>query len=272
MSTLDFFVLLIWLAAVGYLIFSYSSLSNALRRVRAIDTVRRSGSPAELGDLNQEQFIEATRDLEALGFEFQGEHLWSVVLLQTQDAAPLADPSNPPPLTPNRIDPQGFERVFSHPTYGCWGTINFAAGRDTLEKRPTVINFVITISSSTGHGEDDWNYLTRDKKYDAVSELFSKLWRQPRGLSTIVANASAAQLLEFHLARREQIARAAGISWQRSLTIEDYLALESRQKLQMRTVFNKFTTLQMYWQISRLKRERESAPPEWLGELKGRLK
>ena len=271
MSFFEIGLLLVWLAAVGFHVFSFVSLSNALQRLRRLNIVRRRGVPGELGDLDPTQLARATQDLQALGFVIEREFLWSVTYDEARPSAPLSDPTLPPPLAPTRFDPQGLERIFSHPQHGCWAGISFAAATDTREKRPTIINFVVSLSSSTGRDDDDWNYATRDRKYDANNELIAKLWRHPRWLATVVPDATAAQLLETHLERRDQIARATGVSWQRDLTMEDYGALEARTEARMRAVFLKLTPFQMNRQIVRIRRERDGERPEWLGELKGQL-
>ena len=261
---------IVWLASLGFLVISFLSLKNFLQRMRAVEIVRRQGAPEELGDLEQSRLVQATRDLEALGFEWETENLWSATYGDVPRTAPLADPMAAPPLAPMRLQPQGLERIFFHPTHGCWGTINFSATQDTRGKRPTIVNFLI-ILTSLGEGSREWSYTTRNSKYTGNIELIIKLFRQMRALSTVTPGATPAQLLETHLSRRAQIARAEGIVWQNVPVLNNYRALDKRAISQMHDVANALTPFQLMRLINRLKRERDTDPPEWLGELQGRI-
>ena len=72
-----------------------------------------------------------------------------------------------------------------------------------------------------------------------------------------------------HLARRREIAAAAGIVWKSQPTIGDEHEIEDRSYAEMRRTFGQFTPLSLFRQYFRLLFEKKDR--EWLGELEGRV-
>ena len=266
------FLALCFVAFTGYFALYMSTLKDIIARQRITRTTVEPGSATEAEFLDLTHLEEATAELEALGFRHVGDNVTRHVTTQNQQSAPITDPFAPPPLKPERFKPQGFSRVFSHPTHGCVANLMFVATKDLQRSQVPQTKSLLAISSFTGRGGDDWSYATSKEKTLVTEKALRKLWRRPRALWTKLPDVTATQLLEEHLRRRIAVARAAGITWQSQVVLEDQLASEARAATKMQETFQRATPLKMAWQIFWFKRERESEPPEWLGELKGRLK
>ena len=261
---------LLWICGrFGWRNFRYlSNLDGIIKRGRARKSEQRLGSPDEIEGMDFRLLAQTTADMESLGFA----HVGDLVTFPFQNVAPTVAPiaaPGAPPLSPARFSGEGFGRVLTHPTHGCLAVIIFSVSRDAQQQRLPQVSFLVAISSHAGFDAGAWSYSTGNGNLKPTAKALMKLWRHPRRLSTSLTQASAVQLLEKHLARREQIARLAGISWKHNLGMVDQMAAEKRTTDQMRATFMRLTPLAMAWQMYWLKHERYSQ--EWLGELKGRL-
>ena len=262
------FVLVSWIVRNGFYL---SRLGEIIARQKVTRLEMFPISPDDVEHLDRAQLDEATRELMALGFEYLTDQGTRQVVDEPQASAPIADPFAPLPSKPPRFVPQGLGRSFNHPQHGCAATFIFSVTKDAQGIRPPVVTSFVAISSISEQGPGEWSYGTTNSRMDLTARALTKLWRSNRRLWTRFSNANAAQLLEQHLIRRAQIARAAGITWKRAITVEDVKRGEADVIRQMRQTFEQLTPLKMAWQLLRLKRENEGLPPEWLGELKGKL-
>ena len=245
-----------------------STLKGIIANQRRVRMELRPGSPASLPNVNLNQIEAATAELDALGFETMGDYLSRIFY---DDNAPLSPPiaaPGAPPIAPQRFVPQGWARFMVHHGHGCVAKIIYSVSTDRTGARAPNSILVVSIGSYSGVGPNDWHYFTSNTSYNATARAISSLWRHPRRLGRRVIGANPAQLLQLHLARRAEVARAAGISWKKSLSVADNLAVEESAMENMRAVARGLTPLGMASQLWSFRRE---SGDEWLGELKNRL-
>ena len=249
-------------------------LDGILKKQRVAQQQLRAGSPDEIAALKPEFLDKATQELEALGFVQAGQFLTRSRAQpeprRVQLAPPIAEPHGPKNLAVERFKPEGFVRIFTHPTHDCMAKILFVVVNDGFKGRISNVTAMTAIVSYAGTGADDWSYSTSNNQMKPTAQAISKLWRHPHRLWTRLPDADAAQLLQKHLERRAQIAGAAGIAWKQAPTLEDDLAAEARTMERIRSTARQLSPLSMQWKMWRFKRE--GPTPEWLGELKGQLK
>lgn len=254
---------------VTVLVLNFRLLKTLIARMRVVETRFSPGSPGEMPELDLEAWERRTDEMRALGFRVVEDHHWRPFFsgVGAEEAAPLAGPhASPAPL---RHQMRGFERLMVHPEHGCLAGVLFTVLSDRLKPAAAAKTAdVLWIGSYCGFGDDDWSCLTSDARHSKAEVLVGKLARHPRRLVARWAGEVPTELLQKHLERREQVARAANISWQRELTAADEIASEARQLRHTRAVYQSLTPRQVRAQLHAFKREKGD---EWLGELKGRL-
>jgi hypothetical protein len=269
----SFLVLFVFFMAWPYL----TTLKNIIKRQRLVNLELRPGPPLGLPGLDEAKLDSVTQEFESLGFVRLGDYLsrnyfsegksGQAVALSGQ-GPPIADPAAEPTLPPDRFPPQGFARVMLHPEHSCLGKIIFVSVVDAQGKVPTTSTMMATIVSLDA-GDGGWTYTTSNRQSTVTVNALMKMMRHPRWLSTRMPDSSPQELLKVHIARRIDIAQAAGITWKPNLTLADDLDYEQRSVENIRTLYNGLTPLKMAWRLHRLKREKESL--EWLGELARRV-
>jgi hypothetical protein len=230
------------------------------------------GPPSLVPRLDEAKLEELTRQMTELGFVQLGEHLsYFRDLRVTQSfvvSTPIAAPISEPGAAPQHQIPASFDRIFVHLQHGCLGHISILTIEDVRGEVAAKTWSFIGISSFTGTSESDWGYSTSSHRLPANLQASLKLLRTPRGLYIWIPGAAPDQLLKVHLARRVEIAQAAGITWKSQPTLEDAHELEDRAMEEMRAFYSRITPLQLARQFYPLLLDKKK---EWLGELEGCL-
>ncbi len=245
------------------------SLYQIIQRMSALRIEMRVGSPDEIPELDGAKLSALTDEMEALGFE----RVSDVVLRNFHDrpdfVAPIADPSVESPLAPTRLQPHILSRVMRHRQQGCLGIVSSMALTDTRGKRQPKTSCWVSFDSFAPSGRDNWSYSTTGYKASIALDKVTRVCCRPRVLWTRMPKATTAQMWDKHLARRQQIARAAQIEWTPNPTVEDYIAGEQSWTKNAREVYAQLTPFQLWNRLRQVERERKK--PEWLGELKGKI-
>ena len=269
------------LFVVAYLLYQIAApslaylkrLDGIIKRGRVKEMVLRPGRPTELAHLDGAALERATNELAVLGFVAAGDYVsFSVEAGRNHPmaAAPIASPgadSSSPPPPPN--DTASFLRVFLHEDKRCVAKL-IAVSVISKTGRPVTIKYVRALISfaDAPDGGVIWSYGTSDSKSSDSAAGIKSLFRRPRALATRLPGARLPDLWRVHLARREEVARAANLQWNRA-SLREALEAETRANHNIRAAFAALTPLKMAWKLRRFRAEKNKT--EWLGELAGKL-
>ncbi len=253
---------IMWLRVLGAII-------KKQRRMR-VEQVECDAST--LPGLHDSVLHPLTRALQELGFVVAGD------LMSRLDYEPettLVAPPIPDPGAPQfsstvknsvEVESHGFARVFVHPDYGCYATLvsvitvsHFPAEMRRADKMK-VEPFRTAITTSSGTQDDSWSFATHNREV----KPFSLLQRHPRRLSTRLVGATAQQLLESHLAQRDEIATLGGFIWDKAPSLSKYREFEARSLRHIRSVYEGASLLRV---ASHLQTYRLAKNDRWMGEL-----
>jgi hypothetical protein len=250
-----------------------SALLLVIRSNREIWLERVSGVPTEVQGLDEAQLQRATGQMEALGFAALGDHLSRVHYSKREDTpqvfAPIADPTAAPRSHLERDRPASFTRVMTHPAHGCLAMITFISPIDSRGKVAKEALYFVTLMSFNGTADGDWSYATTNRDFKANLRAMMNLLRQPRQLSTLIPGALPDELLRTHLARRDDVAKAAGVAWKSEVTLEDEYAIEENLYSHTRALFRGVKPLELGLKFNAQLFSPKSG--EWMGELQGRV-
>lgn len=251
------------------------SLNATIKNQRYMRIEMRVGDASQMTQLDGSELETLTRELQGLGFVHLGDIISKMDTRADAPsevpAAPIADP-NPQGTKPKMIaetTTNGVGRIFAHPNHGCYAHLVsvVAVSRFPPEmKRADMVNvapFRTLMLTLSGNNDDSWGYSTHNREV----QPFSLLLRHPRQLSRRMVGASAAQLLETHLAERDEIASKGDFKWDKAPTMEKYQQYEARGVRHIRAVYQRATTLGVAWQLFTF---RFSKHEKWRGELAGR--
>jgi len=246
---------------------------NAIRLNRKYELHFRPSGPEEFQALDLERLKALSRHFLEAGFtplgDFAVEATYGEPPQGVAAPAPLSDPvaketsgSN----SPAQI--YAFERVFVHHGYSCVGRIRDtyyvvkASGRISRSDS-------VAIESWTGSEDSSWTYVTLVTSGAPAIQGHLKLQRSPRALYTVMPTGTApAGLLAVHLDRRQKIAAAAGLNWDRNPTLESWLAMRLAGTRERRAQYAKWNPFSLFARAVALVFDRKT---EWFGELEGRV-
>jgi len=263
---------------------------------RRLRVVHESIPPEDIRGVNSEDLAKATTSLEALGFERLGDFTFQVRLDdETKPAAGL-----PPMVSRRRKRPAygsatGFQRVFLQPEHGCiCRLINTKFAWENGHSNTGWIDF--RFESYAGTRATDWCYATDSGTQVRSEDPEATVFPHPRRLFTdlgFIDDLAAENVLRLHLDRRNAIAEAAGIMWDRRPTLVTLWASEERSAEYVRDVYQGLTqrtALLAGWQArgkpflhrqGLWKKNLKDRPDirslndfprtEWMGELEGRV-
>jgi hypothetical protein len=209
-------------------------MRNEIRLADAADLKSFGGGKVDLGELDA-----ITAQLEQLGFRELGTLLGKVIFDPPPPPAPspIVDPTQErATLLEQEIiksldvetDTTTFARIFAHPGYGCYANVisSIAIARfDPSLHRADIIKikpFRITIMSLENTGENSWSFANGNREVDR----FLLLLRHPRKLAHRMVGATPQQLLQAHLAERDDIAKRGDFHWDKEPSMEKYRAME----------------------------------------------
>lgn len=264
-------VLILGFCVIALLQLGHLSLLNGvIQRGRIQEQILRPGSPHEIQHLDLNQLLNATRELESLGFVPIAD-LISLLGLQNPNSAPLASPDDSratPPPAPNTT--KGFCRVFQNDEIGVQAKIMAVVDSMPMAGAAPRIttSFLTAFCSFKSVDPTDWTYSTSNRVIQPIEAAISALFHQPRGLWTRLPGADVGEVWEFHLKRREEIADLAGVRWQKNLSLEHSMAGERRIMEVIREAFARQNPLKLALYLKRF--PKHNPPQEWLGELAGR--
>ena len=252
------------------------SLDAVLKNQRRMRVEMRLGDASHMSAFDGGELEALTHELQSLGFVHLGDLLSRMDTVPDTPAdlpfAPIADPRPPQPEAPKLIaetTTDGMGRVFAHPAHGCYAILISAVAVSRFPpemKRDDIVNvapFQTVILTVSGTEEEAWSFSTHNLKVDP----FGLLLRHPRRVGYRLLGAKAAQLLEQHLAQRDDIAARANCLWDKAPSLKKYQEIEARNLRHIRGVYERATTLGVAWHLLTF---RLSKHEKWMGELAGR--
>ncbi len=213
------------------------------------------GDLSQFDQMDHRKLENLTHELKELGFVVVGE-LLSEVELGTNEPLPKGVSTTS----------KGIARVFANTDLGCYATLVSAVAVTQLPpemNRPPLLEaspFRTVILSISGSDADSWSFAVHNREV----QPFSLLQRHPRQLGHRVVGAEARELLNVHLAERDDIAARGNFRWQRETSLESYLQCEERGIQHIRTVYENAGTLSTAWKLMTLPLQNQDW---WLGEL-----
>ena len=227
-------------------------------------------SPSDVPGLDLEKLEAATCELQVLGFQFLEDHASRPVKAAPENTPPIADPmAAVAPVEP--FKPQGMARVFVHRELGCLAKVLGITVIKTATNSIATTSFSVAIVSLSGSGENPLSYSTSNRVADATNDALMMLTRRPQSLSTRVPGASIEAVFKIHLERRDDLARAAGIGWNKSITLADDYLSEKLSSENIRRVYGALNPFSMAWKIFISKRKPLPVRLEWLGDFAGQI-
>ena len=232
---------------------------------RRLDQMRRYevgfGTPSEetKRSMQDGEFHRLESELVGLGFELLGDY---VIAGGTHDNVPLFDAPLAAPSGDNIKQEFKFAhasvcRALVHREYGCIASITSPLSTLPQDDNP----YLGALIASLGEG---WTYTTHADSPPALLEMESS----PRDLSSFEGQIPIAELLEFHLKRRTEIARAGGFAWQAPPSKEQLIEWETQRYARVREWAKGRSPRSLLRAEQRGHREPQH---EWLGELRGKL-
>lgn len=232
---------------------------------KRLDQMRRYevgfGKPPEKTQraMQSGEFHRIEEEFTGLGFELLGDY---VIAGGTQDNvpafdAPLAAPSGDSVKQEFKYAHASVCRVLVHRNDSCIASITSPLSTLPRDDNP----YLGTLIASLGEG---WTYTTHADLPPPLLEMESS----SRDLSSFEGQIPVDQLLEFHLARRAEIARAGGFAWGAPPSIEQLTEWETQRYARIR----EWASRRSPWSLRRAEqRGRRKLQREWLGELRGQL-
>jgi hypothetical protein len=268
-----------WLLVAGILalacrtaIWLYA-LDQALKNQARMRCDLRLGDVSQLaaltdGRLDLQDLEPLTGQLRQLGFTALGDILseMSYDPLPDSGASPIVDPFKEMNAG-QRVTTKttGMARLFVHPVHRCYASLIsvMAVSRfdPALGKEDHVkIAPFRTVVLSMGDADEGWCFANHNREVDP----FSLLIRHPRKPSHRMIGATPEQLLQAHLTEREDIARRGNFQWDKTPSMEKYLAFENKSLQYIRGVYEKanFLSVALFLHTYRFKKQEW-----WMGEL-----
>jgi hypothetical protein len=271
---------MIWLLSIpvvrflGKKVFWLYALNATLKNQRRARIHSSPDDVSQFSGFDHSGLHSLTHQLQELGFVGLGD-LLSYTDFEPHmpaSAALTPDPQQAPSSPPKMLvetETHGVARVFAHPKHGCYAVLVsvIAVSRFPPEmKRADMVNvapFRTLIMTLEGNREDSWSFSTHNREVDA----FSLLHRHPRQLSHRLVGAPAQQLLESHLAERDDIAARAGFRWDKEPILDKYQEYEARGIRHIRSVYERATTTGVAWHLMTYRLQKHE---RWMGELASR--
>lgn len=191
-----------------------------------------------------EEFHRFARSLSQLGFDLLGEYV-----LTGGSQFPVATSPRKTEFLPTHFS---LQRVLEHKRIGCVTLLSASLRHEGPD-------ISLQIVSSNG----DWTYASEVGDPSGRDRGHSE-----RTLKSFHGSLSAEQLLDDHLRRRDEIARAGNFAWGAPMTLEQIHENEETFAAYLRAFSRQHSPR------SFMKWERQSKPHtarEWLGELEGHL-
>lgn len=234
---------------------------------KQLDEMRRYevgfGSPSEKTQaaMAQEPFHQREDEFLEMGFRVLGDY---VIAGGTTDEvaalnAPLASPFGDSKKEEFRLAHSSACRVMVHEENKCIASI-VAPLLALSNPKEDGSNFRFLIASA-GNG---WTYSSHADEPPLLSDLEATA----RDLSSFEGNVSPAQLLELHLRRRTDIARAGNFAWEEPLSLEKIIEWERQRYAHIREWAARTSPRTL---LRAERRGRRKPARELLGELQGKL-
>ena len=244
----------------------FSTLSSAFKDASTADYILRPTSPEYFAWLRRDELDAQTRDLQSAGFVSVGDFTTEKTFVGAEGAmqhsAPIASPKGN--SAPKAAPVQGFVRVFVHPQHGCTANI-LTAYQEQPHTAPIHKPCRIAVISEFGTGDEQTVvYATVNHSPD----VFADLHRSGRSLWTRKIGANAAELLEIHLQRREELAPRFGLPLLRFRDADDYKAYEARSAARLRSIYARKNLFGATAQLALFKTTPLAKnEAEWLGDF-----
>ena len=237
----------------------FSTLSSAFKDASTADYILRPTSPEYFAWLRRDELdahagaVDLAREVEKTFVGAEGA---------MQHSAPIASPKGN--SAPKAAPVQGFVRVFVHPQHGCTANI-LTAYQEQPHTAPIHKPCRIAVISEFGTGDEQTVvYATVNHSPD----VFADLHRSGRSLWTRKIGANAAELLEIHLQRREELAPRFGLPLLRFRDADDYKAYEARSAARLRSIYARKNLFGATAQLALFKTTPLAKnEAEWLGDF-----
>ncbi|RYG70848.1 hypothetical protein EON80_06640 [bacterium] len=258
---------------LGYTFFVLAILSSVVRRGRNLYRETLPVSADAVAGLDIEKLRGLTWQFQELGFVHLQDYTSQVYSSPDGQRNPNSSPPIADPIADAAVTAfaklEDFSRIMVHLEQGCFGCIQFLNTNASQGSASKARWLFAEIYSLSGVEAGDWSYATNNQDFPINIDLSIRVVRQPRWLTTEIKGASIQELLNVHLRRREEVAVAAGVTWQRRLELTDHHEMISRAYAASRHFYASMTAWKLRKRLLQVRSGRKSS--EWLGELEGRL-